>query len=298
MFLTGCDVKTETKPHSEEPMIDTDNYEASGIKLINFPGGEWHVELPKFHRRSVQIFAKIRTWNDAGKLGSVLNALNWAGHDAHLFMPYFPGARQDRVQPGFALTTQIYAQLFAGASTITVVDLHSEKAAEVIKSAIGSNRLKQINPATFLNKLIQVKPDYIISPDAGAFKRAHDAAKALGVSEVVQCEKHRDPKTGAITGFSMPLTFKVEDDKRYLIVDDICDGGATFHSVADAINKTDKAARNASIDLYVTHGIFSRGFDQLKSKFKTIYTTDSFYQQGKDALSIGLWAEYVEGLTP
>jgi ribose-phosphate pyrophosphokinase len=55
-------------------------------------------------------------------------------------------------------------------------------------------------------------------------------------------------------------------------VDDICDGGGTFIGLVDALKK-----KNAG-DLYlaVSHGIFSKGFDELTGSFKTIFTTDSF----------------------
>lgn len=62
------------------------------------------------------------------------------------------------------------------------------------------------------------------------------------------------------------------NDLKYVIVDDICDGGRTFVELAKAI----KAGRpTAKIYLIVTHGIFSAGYTQLKEYFERIYTTNS-----------------------
>ena len=50
-------------------------------------------------------------------------------------------------------------------------------------------------------------------------------------------------------------------------IDDICDGGQTFISLAQSLKKQGAA----EIFLYVTHGIFSKGLDQLKTCIQHIY---------------------------
>ena len=63
-----------------------------------------------------------------------------------------------------------------------------------------------------------------------------------------------------------------------MIVDDICDGGGTFVGLGQALKK-----RGAGdLCLFVTHGIFSKGFHDLMKYFKHIYFTNSFYTFGKD----------------
>ena len=61
-------------------------------------------------------------------------------------------------------------------------------------------------------------------------------------------------------------------DRRILIVDDICDGGGTFLGLAQEL----KAKNAGNLYLAVSHGIFSRGFEDLEKVFTKIYTTDSF----------------------
>lgn len=108
--------------------------------------------------------------------------------------------------------------------------------------------------------------DAIIYPDASAYKRMHhlfDDYPSLVASKV------RDQVTGKITSYQLP-TISIIDIRFYLVVDDICDGGATF------INLIDKMPTDlCDVDLYITHGLFSKGVDHLKSRYRNIWCTDS-----------------------
>ena len=58
-----------------------------------------------------------------------------------------------------------------------------------------------------------------------------------------------------------------------LIVDDLCDAGGTFIGSAQVLR--DAGAR--SVSLYVTHGVFSKGVENLLNNgIDAIYTTTSF----------------------
>ena len=92
---------------------------------------------------------------------------------------------------------------------------------------------------------------------------------------VLRCSKKRDPETGKLLGFNVPAK-KFFKTKNVLIIDDICDGGGTFLGIADKLK-----AYKLDLHLYVTHGIFSQGFEKLKKSFKSIFTTDSFKKQPK-----------------
>jgi hypothetical protein len=60
---------------------------------------------------------------------------------------------------------------------------------------------------------------------------------------------------------------------KFVIIDDICDGGRTFIELAKAI--LDKVP-DAKIYLIVTHGLFTSGFDQLNEYFEKVFTTNSY----------------------
>ena len=81
-------------------IIDTDNYAEHGIEVFQFPGGEWHANVPSFEWSTLStVHAKLRSWDDLGKLLAVGSALTSQHVQTHLFCPYFPGMRQDR-NPG------------------------------------------------------------------------------------------------------------------------------------------------------------------------------------------------------
>lgn len=284
-------------------IIDTDRYEAAGIKFVDLPGGEMHVEIPAFSTSNVHVFAKIRSWHDAGRLAFLLDALFRQDIQAHLFIPYFPGARQDRVQPGFALSTQLYADLLFRAKNVTVTDIHSDKALTILRQRRTTGTTHTLPFESFIPDLRITKPDVVLAPDAGARERAETIAGILGVKRVVHCEKKRDPQTGAILGLTVPEEI-ADFTGRILIADDICDGGRTFIEVANAIKRTAKNMYNdIRFDLYVTHGIFSKGLGELVGAgIKQFHTTDSFYRPALDTEPsvryVSLVQPYLEGLTP
>lgn len=256
-------------------VIDTDNYSASGIEVFAFAGGEWHANVPKWRTEAVHVHAKLRTWDDVGKLLVVTSALHTQGVRVYLFVPYFPGLRQDRNPEGLTpLTSQIYGQVLRHAAyEMTTVDPHSLKGLNWAQS--GSMRaIHTIDPVVFLPDLIQDKPTHILCPDNGAKARAEATAELFG-AKVIYASKKRNFETGALEGFHIPgILPPLTQDDRVLIADDICDGGGTFIGLMSALREQTTIT---PVDLYVTHGIFSKGLDPLAA-FDRVYTTDSFYQ--------------------
>jgi len=74
-----------------------------------------------------------------------------------------------------------------------------------------------------------------------------------------------------------------EWNDNFLIVDDICDGGGTFIGLGEAIKKINPSAK---LELFVTHGFFTKGLDKLLKLYDTIYTTDSVCRIKNDKLVI------------
>jgi ribose-phosphate pyrophosphokinase len=79
-------------------------------------------------------------------------------------------------------------------------------------------------------------------------------------------------KTGNILRTEIPVLDQHEKLK-YVIVDDICDGGRTFIELAKAIHNS---RPTAEVYLVVTHGIFSSGFLELSREIKKVYCTNSY----------------------
>jgi len=254
-------------------VIDSDNYAASGIETIVFPGGEPHVKLPIFpvqkHEDFILLYLKARTLLDTFNGALVLDALSRQGQRAKLFCPYFPGARQDRANDGTApLTIEIMGQLLSHRPTY-VFDLHSDLA------RVAMDWDPSILMPSDLPEGVQGQWDGVIAPDKGALNRAMDfLQKFCPGTYIFRCEKDRDPKTGRILSYQMPPLPK---SGHYIVVDDICDGGATFNLLAECWG-TDWLASGSTLDLFVSHGIFSRGIGNISPIYHNIITTDSWCQ--------------------
>lgn len=236
-----------------------------------FAGGEPHIKISdKFNQNEpVTITQRINSFNDLGLICITVDALKRMGvKEIHLYIPYFPAARQDRVMiPGEPLSVKVYADIInaLALASVTVFDPHSEVTPALLNNCIT------ISNHEFIKKVIEeIGTDVkLISPDGGALKKIYKVSEFLGGAEVVECSKSRDVKTGRLSGFKV-----YTDDLNgadCLIVDDICDGGGTFNGLAEALQ-----AKNAGkLYLAISHGIFSKGFDDLSKYFEQIFTTDS-----------------------
>ena len=238
---------------------------------FTFHGGEPHIRILEKHLggEEVTIATRIRSFNDLGLLLLAKDALaRLQVEKVHLILPCFPAARQDRVmQKGEPLSVKVYAQLIntANFASVTILDPHSE-----VTSALLNN-VRVISNHQFVQQCLLQCADYqLVAPDVGALKKAYQLAKFLGGKEVLVCNKKRDTSTGKLSGFTV-----YADDlqgKTCVLVDDICDGGGTFIGLAKELKK--KGAGH--LILIVTHGIFSKGFEELAAHFQHIYTTNSF----------------------
>lgn len=233
-----------------------------------FKGGEPHVQLDPstITGKYLWVDARLGTPADFMTLLATLDAVRGCNPGRlGLAVPYFPGARQDRRTPGTPLTVKLYADAIRQArpDVVVTLDPHSD----VLPALLDC----EVVPA---HAVMPERYDYTgwICPDAGAEKRVGAAAVAHGATTIVHGRKHRDPRTGKLSGFSAePLP----GPGRYLMVDDICDGGGTFVGLLRAM-RDDPHFAASKFDLFVSHGIFSKGLTELLDNFQVVYTTDSF----------------------
>lgn len=249
-------------------IIDSDNYAASGITTMFFPGGEPHVKFEKHIKDDVLFFGKLRTWNDVGLAACVLNTLAGPGRDEfniRAFIPYFPGARQDKVTGLAPFTVGLTTDLLDVYAPLYILDPHSPE-------------LRQCLDFTQFGLTDLVVPVHwdvqgIIAPDDGAVDRARRFRDKFypGVP-LIKCTKRRDSFTGALSGYYCPQL--PERGGRYIVVDDICDGGGTFNLLAEAFDKA--MPYLYALELVVSHGIFSKGLHAISPIYSRITTTNSW----------------------
>jgi ribose-phosphate pyrophosphokinase len=134
-----------------------------------------------------------------------------------------------------------------------------------------------ISVRAILNAIDDFGPSYLAFPDNGARSRYMLRIKNFWEesSGVIYGEKVRDTLTGEISEYSVVGNLPSIDSYHnvdVLVVDDICDGGRTFVEFAKSLKARQSGV---SLALYVTHGIFSKGLDELKTYYDKIYTTNT-----------------------
>jgi ribose-phosphate pyrophosphokinase len=260
------------------------NEKAIHFQSFTFSGGEPHIKIQSDFdvNDAVTITHRLNSFNDLGLLCVTVDALRrMEVKIINLFIPYFPAARQDRVMiPGEPLSVKVYADILNAINfnKVTVFDAHSEVTPALVNNCVV------IPNHTFIKEVIKTIGNNVklISPDGGALKKIYKVSEFLGGVEVVECSKSRDVKTGKLSGFKV-----YNDDLQgvdCLIVDDICDGGGTFIGLAAELKK-----KNAGkLFLAVSHGIFNKGFEDLKC-FDGIFTTDSVRDfEGEELVQVKL----------
>lgn len=257
-----------------------------------FSGGEFQVKLPE----KIDTERVILTWKPVAAseiifLQLVVNALRHMGiTDIDLDILYLPYGRQDRVCcEGQAYSLEVICDVINGLnlSSVRIWDVHNEE--QTLDLLPDQNVITIEAKHIFARYKILDEFDrsnlILCAPDKGAFKRVNDLCNALDVYTPIALDKERDPETGRITGMKANQYNRDIDTWNILIIDDICDGGATFNQAAQVLKE--QGAKN--LYLYVTHGIFSKGLDLLQENFQHIFCHHVLHDdkfQSSDKLTI------------
>ena len=251
--------------------IDEKTYE-----WFKYPGGELQVRLkPETIKALTSCFGvvlihPIKSSDDVMKLLLLQDAisdvaLSMSSNNTAVVIPYLPYSRADRrFVEGDCLGKKVFLKMIYSIwpyAKIYTLDCHSN---------MFDYEYRDILVEEIIQEILANDPGAnIIFPDKGAQNRYADMLP--GDHPKYYCEKKRDPVTGKFLGFEVPV---IEDTTRNsYIIDDICDGGGTFLGIAEKL-------QIPNLRLFVTHGIFSKGFDDLSKYFDKIYTTNSFTKPG------------------
>lgn len=194
-------------------------------------------------------------------LKQLVDLLKYKGFQVMLYIPFLPYGRQDKSisnESTFALKSFMDLLGTLECREIKVLDAHNPKA--LIENVINRKPIQQI-----LYALMNVNPDLIVYPDGGAQKR-YSNLEMLQEFPSVSFTKKRNQVSGDISDIRLN-DLEIVKEKICLIIDDICDGGATFIKCAEQLVK----AGAKEVNLYTTHGIYSKGLEILKKAgIKTI----------------------------
>lgn len=222
----------------------------------------WKVPAEAFSAAGASITWDFEQESEFMQLAQLKTLLDKKNIPANLIMKYLPYARQDKEvsnESTFGLITFSRLLNSLNFKEVVAIDPHSEAPYELIKN------FTSINPNVALEVATQLtEADLYCYPDKGAVTKY----TKMYYHPYVYGKKIRNQSTGAIE------SLKLEGDvkgKRVLIVDDICDGGGTFSWMASLLY--DSGAKE--VNLFVSHGIFSKGLKPLKeAKIERIFTKE------------------------
>ena len=236
------------------------------IRFILFPDNQPHVIVEGIGAGDeTEVICSI---TDSLKMMHLLQTANALDHlhakKKRLIIPYLMAARYDRLmQHGDSFDLEVIATLIdsCGFEKVFLFDVHSAVSLQLIHNAININNKQLVDQYAKADAIV-------ICPDAGAAKKVGEYLNwNTNLKEIVYCNKKRELSTGR-------LTLEVNDpekcgNRNCVIIDDICDGGATFLAIAEQI-------KPKHMTLIVTHGVFSKGFAVLEKKFDEIIVSDSY----------------------
>lgn len=239
--------------------------------VFRFSDGAIQVKVTAECLSHVEITAHIRTSDDIMTLLMLTDALRREFNPTiSLVLPYVPYARQDRVcSRGEALSLKVFCDLINSQKyySVRIADPHSDVTGALLDNLWIFPQDYFVREASY--KYPSLAHSILVAPDAGALKKINACAKVLGTT-YIRADKTRDPSTGEITGTQ--VIGDVYQHKSYLILDDICDGGRTFIELAKELRKQGAL----EVNLFVTHGIFSKGLRVFDGCIDNVFTPNPF----------------------
>ena len=266
-------------------LVNPDDVLSCKYEISRFPDGQQSIRVIehgyttylslKDQKNPITIKSRLNTFQDLELIICANQALKEIGvKSVNLYIPYCIGGRSDRKfqEGGINYIKTVIAPIINSQNfnEVRIMDPHSD----VLEACIN-NFAKFTNwgvTKMALDDINDVDNICLVSPDAGAYKKVFDVAKWFGINDIITASKVRDVATGKILRTEVPSIKNHTDSMKYVIVDDICDGGRTFIELAKVIIAQNQEAK---IYLVVTHGIFSAGFGELNNYFERIYTTNS-----------------------
>jgi ribose-phosphate pyrophosphokinase len=262
-----------------KPVLNMHDLESSDIKyrLNRFPDGE--VQVTDFEIDKVEddmtVVAPIRNAEELFIFVQIMNLVHEKIHKVNILIPYLMGARNDRkMQEGrsvnlfnvlWIISNSIFPQ-----DQITFITAHNE---EAVKDWFEDDRV--VCFVTPYPKFTTTEQDIVVFPDKGAERRF----KHLVDGPYLVAEKKRDinQSESQITTYGLlnPNNFDLSKVRRFIVIDDLIDGGRTFRLLSDEL-KSVVNNNELIINLYLTHFIQEDALISMMYYYDKIYVCDTF----------------------
>ena len=242
------------------------------LEMFQFSGGEYQVKLSNFPVLGTTVnpgfvIKAFMLNGDIMPLALIVDAIrrDFPSCRIGLEMPYLPYARQDRVMNrGESLACKVFCDAINALDfeKVYINDCHSDVGVALLKNVVN-HEFCFLNSYAYISSAFKQPYEVIVAPDAGALKKSYKIAKMYGIPELVRADKLRNVETGEITG---TVVYGSVEGKNVIVADDICDGGMTFLKLGEELRKQNPKG----LHLHVTHGIFSKGKEDLLKVFDTV----------------------------
>lgn len=232
------------------------------MKITEYPDGQINVKLtdfPSFLTHRVNSYKNLFILKSIADIYEFNNKVK-----PIVYIPCLFGQRSDRrFDKNESFDLKIICDFINSCDFpgILILDPHSDVGPALLNNCHVISSFSEIESICKHFKNIQT----LVSPDAGAYKKVFKYAKDLNL-ELVAANKFRN-RDGDVE----LIFYGNVEGKNCLIVDDLADGGYTFHVLAQKL----KEQGASKVYLYVTHGYFHKGFDVLKEYIDRIFCTNS-----------------------
>lgn len=261
-------------------------FELNKLLVKHFRDGEFKPKIQKNIRGSNCFFIHDSNTNPSywfTCLCLVNHALrNSSAHEIINVLPYLKFARQDvKDESRVPISAKVVAETLEHNHTrILTMDVHNPAIQGFYKIPFDSlysfpvvvKFIKENYPEILENLVV-------MSPDEGGVKRARTFAKKTGISNIAIVDKYR--ATAGEIEDSLGILGDVSG-KNVMIIDDILDSGGTLKNACKAARK-----RGANkVYAYCTHGLFTKGYDEIISSFDRFFIGNTIKHQSKTGLDI------------
>jgi ribose-phosphate pyrophosphokinase len=256
------------------------------VHISHFNNGEIDMHVPKNVRKKDVYFIHDSTknpqewWIELLLLKDLL--LSASVESVSFVLPDLLYSRKDRKEkPHVPISSRALAgSIFMGLKRIITMELHAAQIQGFYPQNLPLDNLYSFPVIVHFLEQTMDNPSnlVILSPDAGGVDRAKALAQKLNSRYPIAFIYKRRDKPGEIS--EMILVGDVKD-KDILIVDDIIDSGGTLCKAADLLKKNGAK----KVYCYGTHGIFSKGTEELGKKFDKLMTSNTHYRE-RDSIDV------------
>lgn len=242
-------------------MITINDFEGNEIEFITwkFPTGEIGFKLTNPDNiLTAKVTTLYETNEDIFLTLFAVNALTAVGANVFVYIPYLPYSRQDRIcHKGESFSLKVLLDMISSSGvTFVTDDIHNPQS---LNLCMNLENYSQSKLSSSLPKF-----DMIIAPDKGATSKIIENCQVVDGTPVVTLNKQRIGQDIVYMNHEFDT---IRGD--VCVVDDLCDGGGTFISLAKMLKNTQPNI--TSLSLYVTHGFFTKGIDVIKQHYDKVY---------------------------